>query len=174
MRTRRAIGRGATLVALLALAGCGVERPQVPTVGQPLADFTLESVNGDVVSLADFSGDVVLVNLWATWCPPCRSETPYLQELHDRHAAEGFRVVGISVDQAAAREAVDGFLGDYGVTYTQLLDPDMATMDRYGVIGLPASYLVDRSGIVRFVRLGPLVEGDREFETVIAEAIAAQ
>lgn len=160
------------LAATALLAACGAEVFEAPQVGSPMPSFSLASVTGDQVSLGDFDGKVVLINLWATWCPPCRSETPLLQSMHDQLASRGFEVVGISVDQPAARAAVDEFLAEYEVSYTQLLDPTMATMDRYGVIGLPASYLVGSDGVVRAVRLGPIVEGDAGFESALEEALS--
>lgn len=159
-------------VALLASACTSDLRMEVPQVGAAMPTFELESVEGETRSLSEFAGKVTLVNLWATWCPPCRAETPLLQAMHDSLGAQGFEVIGVTVDQAAARSAVDGFLSEYEVGYTQLLDPNMTTMDRFGVIGLPASYLIGRDGTVRAVRMGPIVEGDREFEAAVADALA--
>ena len=171
MRARPGIG--AALVCAVVLA-CGEAMSEIPTVGEPMAGFHLASVEGDSVALSDFAGRVVLVNLWATWCPPCRTETPLLQEMHTELGDRGFDVIGITVDTRAARPAVDGFLSDLDVEYTQLLDPDMGTMDRYGVIGLPATYLVGRDGTVRAVRLGPIVHGDTELEAEIERALAEE
>jgi len=159
--------------ATLTLGACTSDmRVEVPRVGEPMPHFELESVDGQTRAFSEFEGQVALVNLWATWCPPCRAETPLLQSMHDRLNSQGFEVIGITVDQPAARSAVDGFLSEYDVRYTQLLDPNMTTMDRFGVIGLPATYLVGRDGVVRAVRMGPIVEGDAEFEAAIDEALA--
>lgn len=158
---------------LLTVVSCTQDvRSEAPRVGSPMPGFELESVTGETRSFSEFAGKVTLVNLWATWCPPCRAETPLLQAMQDSLGAEGLEVIGITVDQAAARSAVDGFLSEYGVGYTQLLDPNMTTMDRFGVIGLPASYLVGRDGIVRAVQFGPIVEGDAAFEAALRDALA--
>jgi cytochrome c-type biogenesis protein len=105
----------------------------------------------------------VLLNFWATWCAPCRHETPFLDSLHVRRSGEGLEVVGVSVDAAQARADVDSFVRDLGVGYTILVDPQMRGLDRFGVLGLPASFLVDRDGILRWMRFGPVSGTDREF-----------
>jgi cytochrome c biogenesis protein CcmG/thiol:disulfide interchange protein DsbE len=165
-RTRAGLGLAALLVA-----GCGEMSLQPPTVGEPLADLSLVSTVGESHSLSELRGDPFLVNLWATWCPPCRAETPLLQSLYEEHRDAGFQVVGITVDNAGARASVDRFLAEHDVSYLQLLDPQMNSMDRYGVVGLPASYLVDRDGIVRFVRLGPILEEDPDFQSALAQVL---
>jgi cytochrome c biogenesis protein CcmG/thiol:disulfide interchange protein DsbE len=159
------------ILSLLVGVGCGQASFQPPTVGEPLADLSLESTKGEIHSLSELRGSPILVNLWATWCPPCRAETPLLQSLYEEHRDEGFQIVGISVDNASARPAVDGFLAEHDVTYLQLLDPQMTSMDRYGVIGLPASYLVDRDGVVQFVRMGPILEEDPAFQASLAQVL---
>ena len=118
---------------------------------------------GDTVQLSDFRGDVVLINLWATWCPPCRFETPYLQELFAEYHDRGFEVVGISTDSETAIHSVQNFIAANGVEYTVLLDPTSQSVDVFGAFGLPASMLVDRSGVIRWMLLGPILEGDEEF-----------
>jgi thiol-disulfide isomerase/thioredoxin len=80
---------------------------------------------GDTVSLQAYRGEGVLLNLWATWCPPCRAEMPYLQELADEYAPRGLRVVGVSVDDRGAHDQVLAFLEESGVRYEILLDPAM-------------------------------------------------
>lgn len=152
------------MVAMLtALAGCaatesparvGVLAPDVPTL----------TLDGDPVSLSSFRGQPVLLNLWATWCAPCRRETPYLQELHRTLSDRGLRVVGLTVDSRGADAAIRSFLREFAVSYTVLHDPDMVVMDRYAVIGLPATFLVDREGVIQYAVSGPAEEGNRGFE----------
>ena len=134
-------------------------------------DVTGATLAGDTVALSSFRGEPLLVNLWATWCVPCRTETPYLQSLHAAHAGEGLRVVGISVDRAPFEEDVREFVAELGVGYTVLLDPEMASMERYAAAGLPSTFLVDRSGIVRHAVTGPVAEGDRRFESALREIL---
>lgn len=173
-RTRPSV---VTALALAVAAGaCGgegsAERTGPPRAGDPLPAFAAPTLAGDTVALGELDGPL-LVNLWATWCAPCRAETPYLQSLYEAHGAEGLRVVGISVDDRSAREAVGRFVEEFGVTYTILHDPSMAAMDVFGVIGLPATYLVDGDGTVTWARLGPVMEGDAAFEGEIERLVGA-
>lgn len=151
-------------VGALAALGCGMERPQAPPrAGDPLPEMTAVDLHGDEVRLADYRGRAVLLNLWATWCPPCRAEMPYLQELQERFGDQGLSVVGISVDDVGARRQLDEFLAESGVAYDILLDPGMESMDLLGVFGLPATLLVDAEGVVRLFRTGPISEEDPQF-----------
>jgi cytochrome c biogenesis protein CcmG/thiol:disulfide interchange protein DsbE len=155
------------LVGAVWSAGCGIERPQgPPRAGDPVPAFSVVSLDGTEVSLADYRGRGVILNLWATWCPPCRAEMPYLQELQDQFREDGLSVVGVSVDNTGARASLDAFLREADVTYDILLDPAMRSMDLFGVLGLPATFLVDPSGVVTYMRTGPIMEGD---ETFLAE-----
>jgi DsbE subfamily thiol:disulfide oxidoreductase len=125
--------------------------------------MTAFSLAGDTVALEAYRGQGVLLNLWATWCPPCRAEMPYLQQLENEYRDRGLRVVGISVDDRSARGLVAEFLEESGVRYDILLDPAMNSMDQLGVLGLPATFLVDPDGVVRHMRAGPISEGDQSF-----------
>jgi peroxiredoxin len=118
---------------------------------------------GDSVSLADLRGRVVLLNLWATWCAPCRHETPFLQSLQEAREEEGLTIVGVSMDTGDARDQVVDFVTEYGVTYPILLDPQMRGMDAYRVLGLPASFLIDREGVLKWMRFGPVAADDADF-----------
>jgi peroxiredoxin len=118
---------------------------------------------GKYVSLASLQGKVVLLNLWATWCAPCRHETPFLQSLYEERKDEGLEIVGISMDTGDPVELVSEFVGEYGVTYTILLDPQMRGMELYQVLGLPATFLIDRDGTLTWMRFGPVGETDTDF-----------
>lgn len=161
MRTARATW---WLGLLLAFGACGVEAPQgPPRAGDRLPALVAVDLLGDSVSTADYRGSALLLNLWATWCPPCRAEMPYLQALQDRFGAAGLAVVGVSVDDPGARRQLEAFLAEAGVTYDILLDPEMESMDALGAVGLPVTLLVDPEGVVRLFRTGPVVEGDERF-----------
>lgn len=146
------------------LAACAApERQAAPRVGEPARAYEAVTLEGDTVSLASLRGDVVLLNLWATWCTPCREETPYLQDLYEEHRDEGFQIVGASMDTRNQADAVRMFVEEYDVTYTILHDPAMRGMDLYQALGLPATFLIDREGTLRWLRFGPIPEGDPEF-----------
>ena len=167
--------RLAAVLGLAALAGaCVPADGGTPGVGDPLPDLQVRTMDGQEIGLAELRGEGVLLNLWATWCPPCRAEMPWFQEVSERYGPRGLRVVGISVDNAGARDLLEGFLEEAGVRYDILLDPAMSSMDRLGVLGLPATYLVDPDGVIRHVRMGPVAEGDtvflRQIESVLPGA----
>jgi cytochrome c biogenesis protein CcmG/thiol:disulfide interchange protein DsbE len=155
--------RLAALAALLAAPACKGGEAAGPRVGAPAPAFTAATLQGDSVSIASLKGQVVLVNLWATWCAPCRHETPYLESLSRQHADDGLAVVGISMDTGDARDQVEEFVNEFGVTYRILVDPLMRGMDVWHVLGLPASFLIDRDGTLRWMRFGPVSADDEEF-----------
>lgn len=124
-----------------------------------------------MVSLTDLRGQVVLLNVWATWCGPCRFETPFLQSVYAEHQERGFEILGVSVDDAGFEDTVQEFADENSVTYTILHDSPMQAMDTFHVIGLPATYLIDREGVIRFIRLGPVSEQDQQFWTALEEAL---
>ena len=154
-------------LALAALLGCAApERPG--QVGTRAPELVTTSLAGDTVALSSYHGQPVLLNLWATWCHPCRAETPLLQALHEEYEGRGLRVVGVTVDTRGASEAITEFIDEFGVTYTILRDPDMVSMDRFAVIGLPGTYLIDGDGVVRWAKSGPIAEGDPTLAAALA------
>ena len=165
---RMRVGAGA--LGLLAAVGCAPSDAPAG-VGMSAPDVTALTLAGDTVALSSFRGEPLLLNLWATWCVPCRRETPYLQALHRRWSEAGLRVVGISLDQRGFGREVRKFIDEFGVTYTVLRDPDMVVSDRYAVAGLPATFLIERTGTIRHAVLGPLEEGDRKFEAALREIL---
>ena len=107
------------------------------------ADFTLSDLQGNPWHLRNLKGKVVLVNFWATWCPPCRKEMPDLQALYDKYKDQGFVVVSISDEQAAK---VQPFITERKITYPVLLDPGRKVNDLFQVEGIPKSFVYDREG----------------------------
>lgn len=142
-----------------------------PAVGEPLADFSSTTLTEDSVSVHGLRGQPVLMNMWATWCVPCRVEIPFLQSVWEQYREEDLAVIGVSVDAAGARAQVEDFVREAGVTYPILLDPEGRSMDLYLVIGLPVTYLLDRDGVVRFLRQGPVQEDDPDFWSGLEEVI---
>lgn len=123
------------------------------------------------MSLQDYAGHALLVNLWATWCHPCREETPYLQALHQEHRDAGLRVLGVSVDRRADLDAVHAFVAEMGVAYDIVLDPDAKSQDVFRARGLPTSVLIDRNETVYFSWVGPIPEGDPAFLAGLADVL---
>lgn len=159
-----------------AVAACGVDGGRSggpPRVGDPVPEYGAARFAGtDTLSLSELRGEVVLLNVWATWCAPCREETPYLQSLHEAHRDDGLRVVGVSVDTRRSADQIERFIGEMGVEYDILHDPRMTAMDRFSVLGLPATFLVDREGVIRFVRMGPVFEDDPAFLQALSEVLS--
>jgi len=151
-----------TVCVLLAACASSEDRGP-PRVGEEARSYAAVTLEGDTVSLESLRGDVVLLNLWATWCTPCRQETPYLQSIYEEHRDQGFEIVGASMDTRNQEPSIRMFMEEYGVTYTILHDPAMRGMDTYQAIGLPATFLIDREGVLRWLRFGPIAEDDPEF-----------
>lgn len=164
-----------TALALMALAtwGCAaMENAGPPQVGEAAREFAATTLEGEEVTLTSLRGDVVLLNLWATWCTPCRMETPYLQEIYEERKDEGFHIVGISMDTGDAAADVAMFVEEYEVSYTILHDATMKQMDTYQVLGLPATFLIDREGVLRWMRYGPIPEGDPDFLAALNDVLS--
>jgi cytochrome c biogenesis protein CcmG/thiol:disulfide interchange protein DsbE len=123
--------------------------------GKPAPDFTFPDLDGRQVSLSDFTGKVVLVNIWATWCPPCRDEMPSMQKLYERFKGEHFEILAVSID-ADGREAVAPFMQQMNLTFPALLDPEEKIRSLYAITGVPESFIIDRNGILARRVIGPL------------------
>lgn len=125
-----------------------------PSVGSPAPSFRLETTEGTWVDLADLRGQVVLVNLWASWCPPCRAEMPAIQAAYDQYAAEGFVV--LAVNQGEPAPVAAGFMREHQLSFTALLDQYGSVSHAYQVSALPASFFIDRNGVIRSIYKGPI------------------
>jgi thiol-disulfide isomerase/thioredoxin len=169
LRSRRRLGRrAATLLglaaALWAAAPCRAGELRTLEPG-PAPALELPDLAGVTYRLADWHGQVVLVNFWATWCPPCLEEMPSLQRLAERLRGQPFAVVAVNVAEAERRVAHR--TKQMGLDLPVLLDADGAAFKAWGGKGLPTSVLVDRSGAVRYLGLGPLEWDGAEAVTAI-------
>ena len=163
----KALGGGYALGAVLAVAVLGTMNmfadPQVIRTGERVADFTLVDLNGDTVRFSDLDGQVVVLNFWATWCPPCRREMPILDAFQDEYGPQGLSVVGIDVGENA--DIVRRFVESMGVDYPIWVDApgkpagfdlSQSVHRRFGGVGLPTTVFIDAAGIVRDTHLGEL------------------
>ncbi len=131
------------------------ERSVTPMeVSFPAPELSLENLAGETQSLADFKGDVVLVNNWATWCPPCKAEMPSLKKYHDEHTGEGFTV--IAVEAGDKYDEVLAFAQSLDLTFPVWLDPQGASLRVINNGSLPNSYVIDRAGMVRLAWTGEI------------------
>ena len=165
MAPRRPSPRHPLLTAtLVALSACIPSEAPTLQRGDPAPPFTATSLHdGSPVALSDYLGSTLLVNLWATWCHPCRTETPYLQSVYERYRGRGLRILGVSVDLPADSAAVVEFVEEMGVEYDIALDPEATSRDAFLARGLPTSVLIDRNGAVAFSWIGPIPEGEPTF-----------
>lgn len=161
-RTLLTWGLVAVASTLLLLFGWSSRGEYAPLdAGSRVPDYSAVTMTGDTVSLEDYRGRVVLLNVWATWCTPCVREMPALEQLHKAHEADGLSVVAVNVDASTpglGMADVQRFIDDVGVTFTILLDPGGEIENRFRVSGLPMTFLIDREG-----RLRQKIVGAREW-----------
>jgi thiol-disulfide isomerase/thioredoxin len=144
--------------------------PSIARPGAPAPPISLPVLGGGTANLAADRGKVVLVNFWATWCEPCKSEMPALQQLANELRGQPFVMYSIDLQEDA--EAITAFQRQFGLNLYVLLDEEGNVTRTYGVRGLPATFVVDRAGMVRVQRLGPLLPGGAE--TTWSEAWLAE
>ncbi len=119
----------------------------------PAPQLTLKDIQGVSRSLADYRGQVVLVNLWATWCPPCKEEMPTLQGFYDAHKEDGFVI--IAINDGDPKADVLKFVEDYALTFPVWLDPTyIATEKAFNTLNLPTSFVIDREGTIQLTWVG--------------------
>ena len=124
-------------------------------------EVVLVDLDGNPIRLADFRGQPVWINFWATWCPPCQEETPVLREMHEKYADDGLAIVAISVQETTA-EDVRAYVDRYELEYTVGFDATSAIFHTYQAFGLPTQLFVDRDGVIREVVLGPVTRDQAE------------
>lgn len=140
-------------------------------VGFPAPAYSTRSLEGDSVSLAGLRGKVVILNIWATWCHPCRTEIPELRGIHERYRARGLELVGVSVDSDGTDDAVRSFMKDYEMTFPVWRDPEERISTRFLAVGVPATFLIDRKGVLRWRKTGPISPNDPALTAAIERAL---
>ena len=121
-------------------------------VNKPGVDFTAKDVNGNNVTLSSYKGKVVLLNFWMTFCLPCREEMPSMEVLFNEYKSKGFEVLTVSADSEVS--LVNDFIKEKELTFTMLMDTEMEVADKYNVVILPTSFMIDKNGIIRKFYLG--------------------
>lgn len=155
-----AVAVGAAVLLIVGIHGLDRDRFAPVGPGALAPEYSAVDLDGTPVSISQLSGEVVLLNIWATWCPPCREEMPSMQRLYDRLGPEGLRVVAVSIDaplfetDAVGRTGGDvaAFVEEYGLTFDVWLDPSGGIQRTYRTTGVPESFVIDRGGrIIRKV-----------------------
>lgn len=130
-----------------------------PQVGFLAPDFSLPTPNGDSIRLSDLRGQAVLVNLWATWCPPCRAEMPAIEKIYNEYKDDGLVVLAVNMTYQDSASAVMPFVQEHGLTFPILLDESATVGRAYQLRSLPSSFFITREGIINEVVIGgPMAE----------------
>ena len=125
-----------------------------PREGFLAPDFSLQTPEGETISLSELRGQAVLVNLWATWCPPCRSEMPAIQKLYEEYKEQGFEVLAVNMTYQDDPQAVVPFAQENNLTFPILLEENGEMARRYELRSLPSSFFINRAGFVQEVVIG--------------------
>ena len=142
-------------------------------VGAPVPAYRAIDLQRDSVSLAALRGRVVLLNVWATWCHPCRDEIPELRAVHARYRDRGLELVGVSVDVDGADEQIRQFMKEFDMTYPVWLDPEERVSTQFLIVGVPATFVIDKGGVLRWRKTGPVLPGDTSLTNAIERALAS-
>jgi peroxiredoxin len=121
----------------------------------PAPDFKFPGLDGKMVSLSDYKGKVVLVNIWATWCPPCVAEMPSMEKLYRKFKGENFEILAVSIDETGLK-AVAPFMKKTRLTFPALIDSKGAIKPVYRITGIPESFIIDKQGILIKKIVGPV------------------
>lgn len=125
--------------------------------GNLAPDFELQSLDGKTIKLSSLRGKKVIVNFWATWCPPCRQEMPEMEEFYSKHKNEGVEILAVNLTQAEkSRADVPEFIEEYGITFPILMDEKGNTGQLYNVSSIPATFIIDTQGVIQQEIVGPM------------------
>jgi len=146
----------------------GSDAPSILGKSTPAPDFTLEKLNGGNLKLSDLRGKAVLLNFWATWCGPCKIETPWLVEMQNQYGNQGLQVIGVAMDDSG-KDEISKFAKDMGVNYPVLLGKEAVGDEYGGVPALPESFFIGRDGKIVDRIIG--LKGKAEIEDAIKKAL---
>jgi cytochrome c biogenesis protein CcmG/thiol:disulfide interchange protein DsbE len=158
------LAAGAVALLVLGLLGYAlVTGPsQPPQVGSPVPDFQLTALDGSPMKLADYRGEVVVLNFFASWCAPCREEAAELEQTWRDHQDGGVQFLGIAYQDAASK--AQAFLAEFDVSYPSAIDPGDRTARAYGVTGVPETFVLDQQGQLVRHFVGPITQAQLQKE----------
>jgi cytochrome c biogenesis protein CcmG, thiol:disulfide interchange protein DsbE len=149
------------LVMFVSLTACSRKEPETaqksagPVVQKQAPDITVTALNGSTLKLSDLKGKVVMLNFWATWCPPCREEIPSLMKLNAAMAGKPFQMLAVSVDEGG-KPAIEDFFRTSKTELPAYTDQDGNASKTYGITGVPETFLIDKKGVIVKKVIGPL------------------
>ncbi len=145
-------------VSVLFIAACQTQEmePPPPEKPRPAPSFTLSAINGKSVSLSALAGKPAMINFWASWCLSCLKELPELERIHNLYKDRGLSVILVNLQETA--EVAKKHIEDHGYTMTSLLDEKGQTAEKYQVFGLPTTFFVDKTGMIRKTHMGELTK----------------
>jgi peroxiredoxin len=178
------VGAGVTALAIVVLPWAASPQPSAAPLSGLLKalelggyapdeeppEFSGRTPEGQTVSLAGLRGRVILLTFWATWCPPCKAEMPVFEQFHREFAAQGLRVVGINAGEGAA--AIRAYAKELALTFPLMLDPEGKIQVRYGVVGLPTTFLIGRDGRAVARAIGPREWGSTPARALVQALLA--
>ena len=128
-------------------------------VGNLAPDFELETLDGETVKLSDFRGERVMVNFWATWCPPCKAEMPHMQNFYESNKENEIEILAVNLtDKDKGRTQIENFVKEYGLTFRIPLDEEGSIGMKYQAFSIPTSYIIDSNGVIVKKIIGPMDE----------------
>jgi peroxiredoxin len=151
-----------------------------PLIGKPAPQFSLEDLGGKKISLADYKGKALLINFWATWCGPCKIETPWLVDLRNQYAAKGFEILGVSTDDidrsdtkmfGEEKKEISDFVQKMRMPYPVLIEGDKLSKPYGGLDAMPTSFFVDRNGKIVAATMG--ISSKDDIEANIQKALGS-
>ncbi|HID48053.1 MAG TPA: TlpA family protein disulfide reductase [Chromatiales bacterium] len=158
------------LLVLSALLGpwAVAETQTLPAIEKPFPapDFTLQSEDEKTYRLSEYRGQVVILNFWATWCPPCRYEMPSMERAWQKIKGKGIVILAVNVGEDA--DTIFAFTGDYPVTFPLLMDLDGTVINQYRVVGMPTTYIINPDGIVTHRAVGSREWDNKELLATLA------
>lgn len=153
------------LTALVAAPACSRKesaapgKPSAAVESKPAPEVLVNSMHGSPLKLSELKGKVVMLNFWATWCPPCREEIPSMVKLNSAMAGKPFQMVAVSIDEGG-KPAIESFFQTSGLVLPAYTDPDNRAAKTYGITGVPETFIIDKKGIIVKKVIGPLAWDD--------------